>query len=372
MGQAKKLQRYLLFLAFILMTMSGCYDSEDIDRRIIVNPIGVDLNSDGRLLLTIRSPVAKQNQEGSSSYISQRGFITRSALAKGIFPAFLDIQGRYERTLFVGQCRSVVFGEALAKRGLKPHLDFFNRLPTFPPNAYIMVAKPSAEKILKTNWAEQEIQKQNMRWFFTSRANRVFGIKRWTLFRDVYDPLEDPMVPIVSPSDRNSTVKLVCLAVFRDDRMVGEVKGADLRLLGMLMHIREGNRLVIPSDNRVPTSFRMVIGRKKVKALYLGHPRFEVSLKLKAFVGELDGYREPINEKEIKSIEAYSARYLQKKISSLLHKLQAMGSDPLEFGNIFRIQQPRYFSLATWPLVYKQADFHVSVKVFIERLGVLK
>jgi len=49
----QKILNKLVFLIFVsgLIFISGCFDSEDIDRRTLVSTMGIDLNSDGKLLV---------------------------------------------------------------------------------------------------------------------------------------------------------------------------------------------------------------------------------------------------------------------------------------------------------------------------------
>jgi spore germination protein KC len=135
-------------LLSILLIISGCYDNEDIDRRVIVNPIGIDSESGGKMLISFRMFLISPGR-GSSSPADQNGknFIVRTSLASGIFPALNDIQVQDEHNIFMGQCRAIIFGETQAKNGLHQALDFINRTPTFPPNAFVVIGRPTATAI---------------------------------------------------------------------------------------------------------------------------------------------------------------------------------------------------------------------------------
>ncbi len=355
-----------------LTLISGCFDTEDIDRRMIVSPIGIDADSGGKMLVTFRMPLVNQARQQQGNQTDQKNFILRSASAQGLFPALIDIQNRDVNTIFVGQCRTVIFGEDLAKRGLKPALDFFTRMPTFPPSAFIAIARPTALELLKIDWPQQETNGQNIRWFFSNRANQIFGVKQWELFRNIFDPLQDPLVPIITLSDENTTIKLLGMAVFQGERMVGELDRDETTLFGMLRYVKKENRLVIPIDRSVPITFQVATGKKKLKVSYPGHPLFKLDLKVNAFIGELGGYQSPLSKRELRQLEIKSSRHLERKYLELFRKLQALQSDPLDLGNHFRIQQPKHFLLTKWPQEYRRSEFQVRVKVFIERLGVLQ
>jgi Ger(x)C family germination protein len=362
----------LLPLGLGLLMLPGCFDNEDIDRRVIVSPIGIDAASNGKLLVTLRLPLISRGGQTQGGESNQMKYITRSAFTQGIFPALIDIQKRDEHDIFIGQCRAIVFGETVAKKGLKPVLDFFSRMPTFPLSAFVVIARPNAAKIMEINWPEQETFDQNIRSYFSNQSNQIYGIKKWMFFRNIYDPFQDPVVPIMTPSDRNTAIKLLGLAVFRGDRMTGELNSEETALWALLRNLKRGNHLVIPLSCGISMTFQVATGKKKLKVTYAKHPVFKLELKLHAFIGELSGGKAILNPRELHQLEVKSAGYLQQKYLGLFHKLQVMKSDPLELGNTYRIQQPKHFLLSKWPEEYRKAEFQVKVKVFIERLGVLK
>jgi Ger(x)C family germination protein len=365
----------LLLLGLTLI--SGCFDNEDIDRRMIVSAMGIDAdadaNADGKIRVTFKMPLdLPGGNQLPANTGSEKNFILRSSLTTGLFPAIIDIQSRNDLGIFIGQCRSIVFGEALAKRGVNPFLDFFTRMPTFSPNTFVVVARPSAAALLKVEWPAPEIGQQHMKSFFSTQANQGYGIKEWMLFRNTHDPLQDPMVPIVSPSDGNSAIQLTGLAAFRGDRMVGELDYEESVLWAMLRNLKKANRLVIPSSGSIPISFQVATGNARLKVAYPEYPLFKLELKIHAFLGELGGYQLPLDLRSLHKIENASTLYLKKKYLALFYKLQTLQCDPLDLGNNFRIQQSKHFLIAKWPEQYKHARFQVKVRVFIERLGVLK
>lgn len=363
---------YCLLMSFVIL-ISGCYDSEDIDRRAIVSTIGIDSRPKGQMLVTFRMHMISPSNDGSKNN-GGKSFLTRSSLTSGLFQALNNIQIQHDHTTFIGQCRGVVIGEEFANIGLKTGLDFFSRMPTFPPSSYVVIGRPAAEAIQNINWSETEIHDQNIRWFFSNRPNQKYGVKKWSLFRDIHDPLQDPLIPIVTPWDNNQTMKMVGLAVFKEDRMIGEINLTETVFLELLRNTWKESRITIDLSQNNQASFHSITGRKKVKVRYLKErPVFKFTLRLKAFLGELTrGAKSPLTEKELEIIQKQTENHLEKSLVKILKKLQTMESDPLGLGNYFRAKQSKHFSIKKWPLHYQQAEFEVNVKVLIESLGVLK
>ena len=368
-------RKYLpcLFLS-ILFIISGCYDSEDIDRRMIVIPIGIDSKPDGKMLVSFRMPLISPGS-GNSSQVDQKGgnFIVRSSLTSGVFPALGDIQVQNEYNVFMGQCRAIIFGETLAKNGLNQALDFINRMPTFPPTAFVVIGRPTAEAIQYLKWPETDVHDQDIRWFFSNRPNQKFGVQKWSLFRDIYDPLQDPLVPLVTPLEDNSSMRVIGSAVFRGNRMVGELDLEETALLELMKDPQKENRITLSLGQNIHATFYAITGKNKIKVSYLNNqPHYQITMRLNGFLGELSGPRLPLTPKNLKQLKKQTESYLEESLLKIIKKLQTLESDPLGFGNRFRAKQPRHFSAHRWPLDYNQAEFKVKVKFFIDRIGVLK
>ncbi len=372
--RVEKVIKIILILTVMPIMISGCFDNVDIDERMIVSPIGIDSAPDQKMLVIFRMPIVRPGGwEHQDSPPNKKNYILRFTTANGILPAVIDAQSRDQHNIFLGHCRALIFGESYARRGLKPAMDFFNRSPAFPLNAYIVIARPGAASIMDIIWPEQELHDQNIRVFFNNRENSKFGIKKWRLYQKIVDPLGDPIVPLVTPSDGATTMKIIGMAVFRKDKMVGELNFKESNLLSIIKCTSGKNRIVVPDSGAISTGFEVATGKKRLKVTYRNnHPVFNYRFKLNAYLIELGRYQPPLDNSLINHLQKTSAKYLQKSLIALLRKLQTMASDPLELGNNFRIQQPKYFSVKKWPEDYRNAEFQVRIDLFIDRVGILK
>lgn len=369
----QRVVQIVLGLVIVALVFPGCFDDEDIDQRMIVSPIGIDAGPGRKMIVTFRMPVIRMGGTETHGSEPEKNYITRTSTSDGIMPAIIDAQNRDEHSIFLGQCRSMIFGEAYARRGLKPALDFFNRLPTFPPNAYVVIGRPDAAVIQNIDWPEQELHSQNIRLFFSNRENRKFGIKRWSLYQAVNDPLKDPLIPIVVPSDGKTTIKLVGLAVFHNDRMVGELNEEEANILSLLEYPTQENRVVIPVSAPTSIGFQVVNGKKRISVQYRqGRPVFNYRFQFYVYLTETSMYKLPMDNRQIDKIQNITAGYLQQKMLAIFDRLRRMGSDPLNWGDNFRVKQRWHFNPNRWRQDMRKAEFNVAVKVFIERMGVLK
>ena len=352
-----KLLKLSLLIIIVLIIFSGCFDDEDIDQRMIASPIGIDTAPNQQMLVSIRFPIVRPGglEHAAGSTPGQKNYILRFITSSGILPAVIDAQNRDEHSVFLGQCRAIIYGESYARQGLKPSLDFLYRLPSLPPNAYIVIAKPTAAEVIDIDWPEQELHDQNIRMFFSNRPNEKYAIKLWSLFQKVYSPLEDPIIPLVSPSDADKTMKLEGMAIFNKDRMVGQFNSEESMILGLIKAPSSRNRIYIPVSGPIATGFEVMSGKKRLKVFYKDNrPTFSFNFKFNAFLTELGDYQGPLKTDQVKQIQQASEEYLEKSILEILRKLQSLKSDPLELGNNLRVQQPKHFSLKNWSRDYNK------------------
>lgn len=374
-GHGRKYFAIIASFLFLPAFFVGCLDVEDIDRRMLVNPIGIDAASRGKLGISFRMPVVRPSGGTHSPFASEKqgNNIYRLTDKNGIYPAIIDAQSRDEHSLFLGHCRAVIIGEFLAKKGLNGTIDFLERLPRLPPDAYVIIARPDAEHLLHVDWPEIELHDQNLRLFLSNTENPIPSLKRWELFGCIHESLHDPIIPLLEPSDMNTTVRQIGLAVFRRDRMVGMLNYEESILMGLIRNDGQFGKIVLPHSG-ISTSFQFIKSKSSIRTLYEGQrPVFAIRVKLSTYLTELgSGYKDPMDIKELRRLERNTEIYLQHKITELLIKLRNLRSDPVQLGNYFRIQQSRHFSMKNWPEQYRQAEFRVKVHFYIERMGVLR
>ncbi|MGE5559223.1 MAG: Ger(x)C family spore germination protein [Bacillota bacterium] len=368
-----KRTRICMILA-ALTVFSGCYDIEDIDQRMIISLIGIDALPGDMLRLGIRMPLIKTRElSGFLLDMTKKDYILRTADARRLSPAYLDMQSREEHALFMGQCRSVILGEAFARRGILPAMDFLNRQARFPPSAQIMIAAPSAEAVLNIQWLEVEFHDQNIRSFVSNIQNPIISFKKWMLFRNIEDPLADPILPVIRPSDDNHTIKFIGTGVFNRDRMVGMLDVQESVLLGILLNNKKTPQVSIPFHHNIPSSFTLMRGKTEITACFKKNRiLFAIRIRLRGFLNELGGLRHHLSPEKIEMMENKSASYLRRRFILLLRRLQSMGSDPLELGYYYRIRRGDKFSIPDWRRRYPEADFKVNVDFVIDRLGALR
>ncbi|KNY25965.1 hypothetical protein [Pseudobacteroides cellulosolvens] len=139
----KKLLLVLIILAN--MFLGGCLSEELTDIGIAVS-VGIDKSEEGYLVtyqvMNPKAISAKAPNEASIVLYTESG--------KDLFQIIRKITEHSPRKMYHSHVRTVIFGEEIAKEGIKDMLDFFVREHEYRTDFYFLIAKgTTAHNILK-------------------------------------------------------------------------------------------------------------------------------------------------------------------------------------------------------------------------------
>lgn len=137
----------LLFLILIILALplSGCWGKQEVESLGLVFGIGIDCGSKpGSYLVTYQIGLPKKAAEGGGGVqdytMSIEGFSMRDTSEK--------INNIISRQPFVGTVKVIVLGDSVAREGINPVLDFFQRYYEFRRTTYLVLAKGKAKDLL--------------------------------------------------------------------------------------------------------------------------------------------------------------------------------------------------------------------------------
>ncbi|NLZ84169.1 MAG: Ger(x)C family spore germination protein, partial [Acholeplasmataceae bacterium] len=111
----------IVFIISIGLTMSGCWDYQEINNVTNVAGIALDKGEEKKFKLTFETIVFKPSADFNISVklVETEG----DTIFEGIRNA-VAVAGK---RLYIGHCKAIIFSEEIAKEGIKEHLDFFVR-----------------------------------------------------------------------------------------------------------------------------------------------------------------------------------------------------------------------------------------------------
>ncbi|WP_041667350.1 Ger(x)C family spore germination protein [Acetohalobium arabaticum] len=143
----------ILLICCLATVVSGCWSSREFDSLALVKGIGVDLaKEEDRVKFTVQLSKPQEQQGGGQSGGAAQQFWTTSSTGYSIFEANRNLVKTVGRQPFYSHSEVVIIGEELARQGIKPYIDLFNRDPELRRRSYIAIARgEEAEKILQSS-----------------------------------------------------------------------------------------------------------------------------------------------------------------------------------------------------------------------------
>ncbi|EKP95816.1 Ger(x)C family spore germination protein [Thermaerobacter subterraneus] len=364
--------RLLALLLLVAVTLTGCWDLEEIDRRTVVLGLAFDTDRGGgfRMVASVPDPRALVPSGGTAigPQVKEPAFVvlqTRGRTASENLAALRDVTSR---DLFLGQILVIGVSERLARRGVLSLLEFLMNNTDIPRAAWFVVARGDPARVLAVKPPQQTFPEFYLDDVFRARGKPTgaLAIPYWRVWVDTLLPGRDALVPVVAPGPQGQ-MRVAQVAAFRDSRMVGLLSEKETHLLALIRDARNTFWEVdLPDGRRI--ALRPLGANTRILPLSPGpggRPRFRFEASLNMALVEVYGATGSPPE----LLQQAASHDLTLALTRLVRRLQQMGSDPLGFGERWRIAQPRLFQVRDWHQQWPQAQVDVRVRVNIGRGG---
>ncbi|NLB73593.1 MAG: Ger(x)C family spore germination protein [Firmicutes bacterium] len=421
-----------LIIACALMT-GGCWGRTEVDELALVMAIGLDEGENNTVYVTFQiavpravasggaeggGPSAGGGSTGASLITTMRG---RSILG------LVDVANTYvDRRLSFVHSKLLIVGEGLARRGLAPYVSELVRFHEIRRTMFLVVAKGTAREFLTENKPVLE-QNPAKNLELLTLAGRKAGliptsqINRFLV--EMQSLAEEPLVILAginkeqqpgeqqsegeekmegsdgdstsrlqipldtsdinyiageSPSVGGNPVELLGAAVFRGDKMVGEITGEEVRYaLYIRGTFKQGITVVRDPDmdNRFIAADLRLARPTQVRVVKDGDSfKIKVNVTLEGGLVGSQVDRDYTNPKTFETIEKQLAREIERGCEDIIKRAQTeFSSDIFAFGN-----KARHLAMTwqewedqKWKDKFPDADANVTVRVELRRTGLL-
>lgn len=149
----------ILIIIFILVTLTGCWDSTEIDEMAYVISLGLDKGEQNILKLTLQIAIPKTIAEGGKSMMSPgkgkgqkspgaESTDTITVEARTILSGLNMVNSFISRQISVSHLKAVVISEELAREGIGRYLNPLARYRELRGTASMIVVRGSADEFL--------------------------------------------------------------------------------------------------------------------------------------------------------------------------------------------------------------------------------
>lgn len=358
-------------------------EQKHIEEMGIIIGRGTDLiNEEEELIESTLSYFEFEKFSANSKVISGKGKTLKQAL--------VDASYKTDFELTPGKIQIEMYSEELAKRGIYPILDTLSRDGDIPDIMFLAISKGKAKDIYNTQ-NQNDIQ-INMGQYLhdvikkSSKGKNIFPQVTFSDFlMALNDVGKDPMLPLFDIQEKNIPV-ITGIAVFKNDKHVGNLPITEIPLINLMEKKidRITMELSVPKEpfekyfsNIVPThtkslhlGFNIIKGKGKTKLKDKDKLKFETNVELEIALVEMSDQMNLNNTKITNLLEKEMENVLKERFENLLHDLQALGSDALAYGDIYRVHtKGGNLKKEEWHKLYPEIDVDFNINIDIIRHG---
>lgn len=395
----KKYISLIIILIISLFSLSGCYDAKGLETLAYVVAIGLDKGEDNILKLSVQFATSGESGKGDSS--SQYTGTTLTTVECASFDSGINLINSYiSKQVHLSHCKLIVVSEILAREGISDYISTFENNAEIRPDCNIVVSRCNAEDFL--NSSSFELETLSARYYesvinsseYTGYTDNVTIYSFFFAFdNDFIEPvailsginseathkqntdtsyasIDGDYKADETPVKKNTNLENMGLAVFRGDKLVGELTGFENLCHLMITNNFLSSVITIPSPFEQNSLVDLHIIKNKnteneVK-LVNGYPYIKSSINIDAAIISATDNLDFTSKENLDLVSNYAQSYLEEKITSYLYKTaKEFHSDIAGFG---RKLSKDYLTISeftdlNWLNIYRDSFFDVDVKV---------
>jgi spore germination protein KC len=389
-----KLCRILLFILLIIC-LSGCWDSAELQDLSIVSGIGIDKGEDNvenryRATVQIIDPtqIAGGQQGGK---VQSSPVTTMSATGSTLKEALRKISHKAPSELFFPHVQVMLIGEELAKEGILDLFDAFERDPHFRVLFPILIVRDhTAEDALKVTTSlktipsskiVESLESSKEIWgeYPVSRADQVIaklkegnlGIAGIQINGDVEKGNKTTNMQQIS---QDTKIELKGLALMKDGKIKKWLENNRAR--GVMWITNELKRTVMSLDcpkKKDAIAIEIARANSDIKIeINNDKPVINLTINTEGSISETQCSLELNKNKTINELNKQLSIEIKEEVMSTLKSAQEEKSDIIGFGDYINIEDKQYWKKIEkkWEEeIFPETEINVHVHAAIRRTG---
>ncbi|MFD0695012.1 Ger(x)C family spore germination protein [Paenibacillus sp. GCM10027628] len=370
----------VLFL-FFMMVISGCWDKKELNDLAVVMGVGIDKGPKGEIRVTaqvIRPPSKQGGSTGGSSLPTW----SLSANGSTVLDAIAHLNEISPRRLYWPHMQLIIFGDALAREGVAPYLNWFARDLESRTSTILAVTQGKAEDLLNQKVELGNVPTKTMADLIQTSDLRQLPTRKMTL-RDFVSFLATPgidsavdVINMKSVRGKPETYSVAKIAVFKGDKLVGYISGAQRTAVEMVNNKYRNALLKVACPNDKTKEFIFQVTDYSItKSISAKDENIQVGMNI--FVeGNLNDQSCAVNllqPKMMQRVEKNIQSQVQTYILTTFEKSAEMKADIYGIGRNLKRHYPHVWDnlQKDWKNILPQVKFNIKVKSYIRRNGLI-
>jgi len=317
-----------------------------------------------------------QGGGGGGKSEGNSNIILLESRGKSVLAALSTLRHEGTRSLFLHHNLMIIFGKEQAQRGIEQHIDMFLRDEETRMETFVFVAEGEAKEVLAADLDQDKLSgvaaARIMQQYAT--ISSYLNVNMLKLVSALLQKTTAPLIPIITlKKDENRTkLEISKLAVFREDKMVGELNWDEITgYLWTKGDISEGI-LELPMDQGI-ASLNILQAKSSLEPVLQSDGRIGVILNVDSVVDieELNGFGN-LKMEDVYALLLQEARMkIEQRITSTFEKTKEMNADIYGLGGAFHIKYPKLWNNIEqqWDILYPKMQLVLNVRVKLSGTG---
>jgi spore germination protein KC len=392
----------IALIIVVTITVSGCWSRHELDTLAIIEVVGIDkAKDDGKISIAVQIlKPAELGGQAVGGMSSNQGVWTVTSTGYTVFDAFRNATMQSGRQLFLSHNKIIVIGEEMARSGISPLIDFFNRNAETRHLSWLIIAKGEAgdivlaeheqenpparaiENLVKSSGVTSMAAAVNLHEFLlmlNSKTTDPVASRIEAFEKEGADKEETPegtMSEEGKEGKPKKTVRLTGAAVFKHDKLVGWLNRPETRGLNWILGKARSGSIIVrsPVDETKYVSLEIIkASRKIIPEIQDGKVVITAEI---AVVGNLTEQMSEValtKPELFRSLERRQAEVIKNEIDLVLRKAQQeWGVDIFGFGEAVQRKFPKEWKELKdgWRKKFPQVEVNVKVTAKLREVGI--
>ena len=386
-----------IIIVLLIFSLSGCYSVQSIDDLTYVIALGIDKGKNNTLALTVQFtfPTSSESASGEAAPT-----IVNTVECASINSGITLLNSYTSKEINLSHCKIIVFSEELAVSGIGEEIFTLSNQVEIRPDSNIIISKSTAKEYIENSKPELEnlvAKYYELNLFSQEYAGFTENISISNFFNKLNTTSIEPTAILGNgnklnlPSSNNSKDELdivagelpiteyeresenLGIAVFKDDKMVGELTAIETMLHLILTDNFESGIITLNHPLKENSTIDIALySHKKTNIdakLINGSPFASIEVFLNSRLLSVDKNSGDFDSDEIKELESLINSYLENAILNYLYKTsKEFESDIDGIGQslLTKFKNSKEWNNYNWPQNYKNTFFKVHVNTNIK------
>ncbi|MDA8222278.1 MAG: Ger(x)C family spore germination protein [Desulfitobacterium hafniense] len=375
---------YLLLILGIPWLITGCWDRKELEGRAVVSLVALDKGENNEIKFSVQVERTSDSQESSTGGSSggERSGVIMSSTGETVMDAVRNLILKSGRKLYYPHNTAIILGNEIAKEGILPVLDFFNRDAELRPLTWVLVTPGEAVDILEAQSTLESLSAKQLDMMlvnFGTTSKTVATTLLDTMNQLAYDSPGAVLSNIeLDPNNPKKALLLNGAAVLQRDKLIGRLDPLETR--GYLWIQGKVKSRVIsipcPGEENKKVSLEIKRANRKIESdISDGKLIFTITVNVESRLADQACLTDLGNPEKLMELKKSQSEVIEKEIKSIVDKAQEeYSTDILGFGTELSRKFPQEWQeiKENWAEEFPKAEVDIVVNSKISDIGLVK